>query len=424
MGINANCLLVAVVGLATVGVSAPDASAATLTVFVDCNAGPGGNGSQAAPANSVTAGVAIARPFAPTNLVTIQVAGTCQNETLPIVIDFSVTVLGASSGQALITWTPPPEPIPPSIRMLSFFLVTGRDVRFSSLTIDGRLDPGPDAPLDPPRPTVFQVNNTSGFEASSLLVRQIGEVVRLEASSGSVHDCLFDHVTRGILLTGGSPTAPPHSVVSNNLIDFRVNGIAVGGAGPLGSALSMEISNNVVTSRYTNTGPSNPAAIRISPLVLTAITPGTVNGVVANNVVRGGRYGVMIHAGQPTVRTDGLLYTGVITLDLRNNLVATPIRSLITFTNARATVLPCELTAIPPTSPNHCALAFGVPPSTMRWEYLDNASYLLTHTGELDGGLIDHPGAQPVTGRILNNVLRINGALIGNQTFLVVPPFP
>src|SRR5262245_38357863 len=81
--------------LATNGPSAL-ATQATTTIFVNCEVGPGGDGSHQAPVNTITAAMAIARGMTGSPRFEIEVAqGICDQETLPIVLDRTVRVRGA-----------------------------------------------------------------------------------------------------------------------------------------------------------------------------------------------------------------------------------------------------------------------------------------------------------------------------------------
>ena len=88
---------------------------------------------------------------------------------------------------------------------------------------------------------------------------------------------------------------------------------------------------------------------------------------------------------------------------------------MISFTNSRATELPCELD--PANTIDTCPTAA----SGTYWKYLQDAAFNIIHSGELDGYLLDHPAQDPVDGRVLDNVLTIDGVVIPNETFVVVP---
>jgi hypothetical protein len=110
----------------------------------------------------------------------------------------------------------------------------------------------------------------------------------------------------------------------------------------------------------------------------------------------------MVHAG-PQVSFAGGPYTGSLdawfqgtTLD---DAAAVSSVSLITFTNARATVWP--------------------DPRFLAAPYLRGAVYRVWHGGELDDVLIDHP---ELDGEIeLGNLLLMNGAELENQTVVTTP---
>ena len=68
------------------------------------------------------------------------------------------------------------------------------------------------------------------------------------------------------------------------------------------------------------------------------------------------KYGVMVHGSQPSRRTDGSGYTGEAQVVFGWNVVdpAAGVSALVTFTNARATVLPCELYPVGTPLPAGC----------------------------------------------------------------------
>ena len=149
---------------------------------------------------------------------------------------------------------------------------------------------------------------------------------------------------------------------------------------------------------------------------------GTVQASFAGNRFRGTpRYAIIVNGGQTTRRTDGRRYSGGVDVTFANNAIEeagiTRAVSLITFTNSRATELPCELD--PANTLVECPTLMGNP--LQYWEYLEASVFDLHHTGELDGALIDHPEIEPVDGRVLGNQLFINDAEVDHETFVVVP---
>jgi hypothetical protein len=113
-----------------------------------------------------------------------------------------------------------------------------------------------------------------------------------------------------------------------------------------------------------------------------------------------------------------------ITARLADNVLDGAIRipALVTFTNTRATVFPCELDPEMPKDNKCPSITFS--PSTglpVHWEYLRNATFDLRHEGELADALIDYPEHHPIDGVPLNNHLTINGATYPFGSFLKVP---
>src|SRR5262249_39144905 len=145
-----------------------------------------------------------------------------------------------------------------------------------------------------------------------------------------------------------------------------------------GTHLRATITDNHVVTAFANSGPTNPAALRISPMVdAAADTPGNAELVVEGNRFSGpAKYGIMIHAGQPA---RGASYTGTVRALFTETVIDSPAATPppITFTNVRATVLPWELNPLIPRGP--ACPTLPIPP--VYWEYLTNTLYDLEHTG-------------------------------------------
>jgi hypothetical protein len=226
------------------------------------------------------------------------------------------------------------------------------------------------------------------------------------------------------LLGGELPRSPVVAVIANR-IDYRVNGMFLAGGvpavgpQPAGSVLSVVATWNDFVTRYRNSGPSNPTVFRLAPSVQGA-PEGHLSALFVRNTVRGtARFSIMVHGGQPqrdlTASTGSVRAAFLHTqLDAEARANASP---LITFTNARATELPCELN--PANGRDVCPSLTGNPPAY--WDYYEHTTYELWHGGELSGALIDHPAIEPVDGRVLGNALTINGVAVDHQTFVVVP---
>ena len=433
--------LVGSVVLALLVGSASAAAPTAVTLYVDCAATSGGDGKKKSPFATITAAVPIARGLtAQARDVTIDIApGICDHEVFPIQLDFPVVVkgsrtpdldaeglpLGSQDHDTVVTWVPP-SPVPPSVAALAFFRITGSDVRISKLSFDGKIVPGtPGSESTPPAPAPMAVllNKASNFVLDQLRIVRMGMALRTEGASGRIRDTYFGTLGDAVVLTGGDPTAPPTVTVTNNRVeDYWTGAFAVGGAGPAGQSISAVIEGNDTVTSYADTGPSNPFTVRIAPVLQSPFLQGKVLASIQGNRVRGTpRYAFIVQGGRPLRRADGQRYSGVLDLNFAGNAIeesgVTRAVSIITFTNSRATELPCELD--PANTKVECPTLMGNP--FQYWEYLQNSVFDLHHSGELDGALVDHPEIEPVDGRVLNNMLRINDEVADHQTFVVVP---
>ena len=434
--IGAGAMLMVAFGSAA---AAPPPAAST--VYVDCAAAPGGDGRKQSPFATITASLPSARALAATTRVTISIStGVCDKEAFPIELNFRVEVrgsrtpdldnagfpLGTQDRDTLVTWTPP-SPVPPSVATLSFFRITGPEVRLVKLSLDAKILPGTPGTVGPPRPAPFGVivQNAKDFVVDQLRFVRIGTSVRTQGdSSGRIRDNYFGQVNAGIVLTGGNPAAPPTVIAENNrIVDYWTGAFALAGAGPAGRSIQAIVRGNDTFNSWSDTGPSNPFAVRIGPVLQgSAFEQPTIDAVFEGNRFRGSsRYAIILNGGQTVRRADGQRYSGALDVTFTANEIdeasVTRAVSLITFTNSRATELPCELDTT--STLLDCPTLMGHPPQY--WEYLENSVFDLHHGGELDGALIDHPENDLGDGRLLNNILRINDVVVDNETFVVVP---
>jgi hypothetical protein len=402
------------------------------TIFVDCAAGPGGTGSSSLPLSTIGSAVAKARTMGGTTQQRIQVtAGVCDGETLPILLNVSVRIEGAGDETVVTTAQPPalPPTGPP------FFQIIANGVTLTNLRIDGKLELQPNERVIPHTvPVGVVAADARGFEISHLRIERLGQAVRSERSSGIIaHNRL--ETNAGMFLSGAPAANPAVVTVAHNEIVYRLNGIAAAGSAPpanpvppagriQGTDLYATIHNNDVITTFTDTQDTNPAALRMSPSV------GNGNPVAGfvdlnlhhNRFLGSHKYGVMFHGGMPTRRANPT-YTGTIRARLSDNVLDGAIRipALITFTNARATVFPCELDPEMPKGNKCRSITFSPAGQPVHWEYLRNATFDLQHEGELADALIDHPEHHPIDGVPLNNHLVINGATYPFGSFLRVP---
>jgi hypothetical protein len=399
------------------------------TIFVDCSAAPGGDGSRRAPLPTITAAMSVARALGGATPIKIDVAkGICNAETLPIRLDVPVWLKGARSPITHDDQRPNDQQDNDTLLMaasfdpiVTFFVIAVPGVRISHLSIDGELSPGQDGDR-PPRATPLAVSvvGVDGCVLDHLRIQRVGLAIRSDGSSGLIfNNYLWGDVSLSV--SGGDPMASPMVIAANNTMLYRTVGIGVAAGGPFGTVLRATFTDNDVLTSYTNSGPSNPAAIRLAPFFsgMPDLRP-TLGIVIDGNFIGGSaKYGMIVHAGQNTRRSDGRSYTGDVEARFENNVIGGGVLhpALITFTNARATAVPCELNPTLPPGPACPSL----PNPPVYWEYLTNTRFDLQHTGELDTALIDHPQLQPVDGYPLGNVLSINGGPLGYQTFVVVP---
>lgn len=364
-------------------------STAGSTIYVNCQAASPGNGSPNAPFRTVTNAVALARNQGGGADILVA-AGECAEETLPILLDVRVRIRGAQNGDSLVTVADPPDPA------TTFFVVTADDVRIEDVVIDGKIPLQGDVSIMPlGTPVGVSIVAANDYELTRLTIRGADQGIISQGSSGRIRDC--DLLTNsGMFINGGPAGAPAVVEVIDNVVAYRVNGIAVAGSAGFGTTLRLTVTGNQIVTSFTNTGPTNPAALRVSPAVTAG---GTVAGFVeieaSGNVIGGSaKYGIMIHAGQPV---PGGVYTGDIEGAFKDNVVASSVvnRALITFTNARNTVVP-------------------TPPLV---QYLTDARFDLEHDGELTNALIDHPQFHPMD-HPLGNVLLLNKNVIAFQTFV------
>jgi len=396
-------------------------------VYVDCVAAPGGDGTRRAPVSTIGAAMSLARNLGSSRRIRIDVApGVCDKETLPIRLDVPVWVQGARTPPVSDDEPPAGNQTQDTIvtapdLTATFFVIEVPNVRISHLSLLGARSLGPDGDRPPAMtPIGVLAIGIGDFGLSHLRIEGMGQAIRSEASGGTISNNYLS-ADVGISLSGGASASPPLVSVTNNRVIYRVNGITLAGAAMFGTHLRARITDNDIVTSFANSGPTNPAALRLSPLFAAlANTPGNIDVAVVGNLFAGpAKYGIIIYAGQLTRRVDSASYTGTVTAHFADNIIddAVPSRSLITFTNARATVFPCELD--PALPPGPACTTLSIPP--VYWEYLTNARYDLRHAGELDAGLIDHPELHPVDGYNLGNLLVVNGEPVAYHTFVVVP---
>jgi hypothetical protein len=196
----------------------------TLTIYVDCGATPGGDGSFLAPLPTITAALPLAKALSNTYRVTIQVAeGICAAETLPMRLDFPVRVRGSRESDldashlptgeqqhdTLITWTPPAEPAPPAAFRPVFFEITSNGgVELSQLSIDGVRPPGGDGIVpDAPGPTGIRTGLGSSFDIEAVRLANMENGINSRGGSGRIRETYLFDVGGPLQLFGAPPDA-------------------------------------------------------------------------------------------------------------------------------------------------------------------------------------------------------------------------
>jgi hypothetical protein len=394
------------------------AGGSSKTVYVDCGAAPGGDGSPGAPVHTITAALPIAEASAALYATTIDVRGTCSAETFPIDLDEPVHLRGHrlpkydSQGfplpdQWVDTVIVGPAVAPPPAWMLR---VRADGARVSRITLDGQLLPPPDGPrgMPPSSPGGILVQGADGFVITGARVTNMAIGIRTENSSGSIVGNYVLADFTALALLGGGPETTVTAL--NNWLQYRNNGIAVVGGIPAnpatgtlaGTTVTAHVWRNAIVTSYTETGPNNPAAVRLNPMSQTA-TDGDVRATLLYNHLGGpGKYSYIIHAG-PQVTLTGGPYTGTVQAAFYGNelddAASASADALITFTNSSATIWP--------------------DPRYRPADYMRDGLFDLWHDGALDAALVDHP--QFFRGVELGNVLLENGEAVPYGTFVVVP---
>jgi hypothetical protein len=206
---------------------------------------------------------------------------------------------------------------------VTFFVIAVPGVRISHLSIDGELSPVSDGDRPPMlTPLAVSAVGVDKFVLDHLRIQRTGQAIRSESSSGLI----FNNYLLGdapLSVSGGDPMAPPRVIAANNTIIYRTAGIGVAASGPFGTFLRATFTDNDVVTSYTNSGPSNPVAIRLAPFFSgTPDVRPTLDIVIDGNFIGGSaKYGMIVHAGQNTRRRDGRSYTGDIKARFENNVI-------------------------------------------------------------------------------------------------------
>jgi Right handed beta helix region len=409
-------------------------------LYVDVAASPGGDGSKQAPFRRITDAVNYVRGFPLGRGFEILVepgtyVGRYSNtdpglEDLPIVLDYpNLKLKGSTSMLADENGLPTGEiepgrkslliaqpPLATDQNLISITgtnpLLSGQGVEVSKLTLDGGNAP------TAARGTVIFVRLVQDFVIrNNYVTGGAFQGIQTTASSGKIQGNYITQVGCGACIFAGSTTSPANVTFSGNRSNNNFfGGVLLNGAGisdPAFDRLSAVVDGNDLSDSKANPVVSQGFGVRV--IVVRHDPPdqgtsGNVTATISNNRISNNRFGFSIDAGFPyrtfptgTSNPDARLHNGTLSLSLKDNEVIGNLMSpaLISFTRNSATLAPSQLT---------------------QWKYLEHSTFDITDSdGELNGYWLDHPVFDSIDGRLLQNILRINGVEISNGRYV---PFP
>jgi hypothetical protein len=393
-----------------------------VTIHVDDDAAPGGDGSARFPYNNLPDAFSAAKASA--GPVIIEAAPGRYSVDQSLVIDHSMELRGSSGLVKGADGWP-----------------TGEVVRGSETRIVGTALLGTDPLVAVGRPDGLPISGvTIGgfvFEATTTSVEVFltrvqdysiqNNVFRAPAmfgmhsvaSSGIVEGNYFSGVGTGAIFSGGYPASPSNVVFQRNrAVKNALGGVLLNGASigipELGDDIHAIVQGNDLSSNSENLNFS--FGVRVFILRRDPGEPGdsqsegNVHASIVNNRIVDNAMGFAIDAGFPHrtisasagLACDPRVFSGSIDLTLGGNTVTgshlTP--ALVTFTRNTAALNPATLSL---------------------WQYLHGATFTISDPDHaLAGAFIDHPEADPFLGscpadkahETLGNILRYNGSLL------------
>lgn len=406
-------------------------------LYVDVAANPGGDGSKQAPFRRITDAVNYVRGFPLGGKFEIRVepgtyVGRYSNtdpslEDLPIVLDYPNLKLKGSTSMLADENGLPTGEIEPGRNSLLIAqpalatdqslisitrtspLLSGQGVEVSKLTLDG--GNAPTATLG----TGIFVKLVQDFVIrNNYVTGGAFQGIQTTASSGKIQGNYISQVGCGACILAGSTASPANVIFSGNRSNNNFfGGVLLNGAGisdPAFDRLSAVVDGNDLSDSKANPVMSQGFGVRVIVVRNDPPNPGdsgNVTATISNNRIRNNRFGFSIDAGFP-YRTfegnrDSRLHKGTFNLSLHHNEVADNLLApaLISFTRNSATLAPSQFS---------------------QWKYLEHSTFDITDSdGELNGYWLDHPVFDPRDGRLLQNILWINGVEIPNGRYV---PFP
>lgn len=412
--------------------------AKTAKLYVDAATNPGGDGSKDAPFRRITDAVNKAREIwladskAKTKIeINVEpgtYVGSYSNtgpdiEVLPIILDIPGLKLEGSTSMLLDDDDLPTGVIEPaSLLTAQPPLATGQ-----SLLVIARTSPQLSGlSVEISRFKIDVGNAPTANLGNGILVERVQDFVirdnyltggafqgiQATASSGKIQGNYITQVGCGACIFAGSTTSPANVTFSGNRSRNNLfGGVLLNGSGisdPAFDRLSAVVDGNDLSDSNANVGQG--FGVRVIVVRHDPPNPGdsgNVTATISNNRIHNNRFGFSIDAGFP-YRTfggnpDPRLHKGTLNLSIRDNDVNGNLKApaLISFTRNTATLTPSQLS---------------------QWKYLEHSTFEITDSdGDLNGYWFDHPVSDPIDGRLLQNILRINGVEIPNGRFV---PFP
>jgi hypothetical protein len=225
---------------------------------------------------------------------------------------------------------------------------------------------------------------TQGFDFRNSLMKGPSGQLGASASSGQIRASYFTGAVCGMCLGGGNSASP--SVVDirgNRVVANRTGGLFLNGSGTdvqeFADQLDATVENNDLSD---NTAGNMGFGLRIfiirrdPGLPVDNQSTGYVRATVSNNRMANNQFGLILDAGFPYRRFNGVCdprtYTGGIDITLKNNTITgnTKKPALITFTRSTATLNTTQLPL---------------------WQYLHGSTFTVSDPdGSLAGYQLDH----------------------------------
>jgi hypothetical protein len=268
------------------------------------------------------------------------------------------------------------------------------------------------------------IDRTHGFAVRGNVVRAAEVGIFTRASSGLVEGNYSTSNGCGACLTGGNGSYPATVTATGNRITRNNEGLIFNGAGdvlfPFIPRVQSTVNENfdtlvgIATGNDISNQNAVPESMGIRVMIIGLYGDAThtsrVTATISNNTMDKNSIGILIDAGLPQREVP---YKGTVTATFQNNVVSnsSTTAALLTFTRSIAALDPQEL-------------FFTTSGDFGGWNYLQNSTFTISHTGELDDLWIDHPVQDPVDCRTLCNNLQINGRDIprGTRSAELGPP--